>query len=337
MTITWTRLMQGLAMCWLTSTAWATSEIRLATHDSFDLPKETIAQFEKQHNAKISIVKAGDGNELLNKLIISKRKPIADVVYGLDNGNILKAINEKILVKQQPESRPTVVNLPNALAVDFGFVAINYDTKWFNEKGLPLPKSLEDLAKPEYKNLLVMPNPNTSTPAFGFLLANIGGLGEEKTFDWWKQMRHNGVKITKGWSEAYYKEFSLNGGSRPMMVGYSSSPAAEVFYSEGKLSTPNMGNLFLRGGVYRQIEGAAVLHGTQQPELAAKLAQFLQSPQVQRAVPAHMWVYPAVKGAHLPSVMRHASVPSVHFSPNDKRVHDNRQMWLSRWTKTVLK
>lgn len=319
------------------SNTWAATEIRLATHDSFDLPKDTLAKFEQLHNAKISIIKAGDGNELLNKLIISKRKPIADVVYGLDNGNILKAIDEQILAKQQPASAPTVVKLPNALAVDFGFVAINYDKKWFQDKGLPLPKTLEDLTKPEYKNLMVMPNPNTSTPAFAFLLANIGGLGEEPTFQWWQKMRDNGVKITKGWSDAYYKEFSLNGGSRPLMVGYSTSPAAEVFYSEGKLSTPNMGNLFLRGGVYRQIEGAAVLQGTAQPELANRLTQYLQNPEVQRAVPANMWVYPALKGAHLPSVMRHASVPSVHFSPNDKRVHDNRKAWLQRWSKTVLR
>lgn len=284
----------------LANTALAATEVRLATHDSFDLPKKLISEFEQENDAKISIIKMGDGNQLLNKLIISKHKPIADVVYGLDNGNIFHANSEGILASKQPESAPTVVSLPNALVVDFGFVTINYDKKWFQDKGMALPKTLEDLTKPEYKNLLVMPNPATSTPAMGFLLANIGGLGEEKAFDWWKKMRDNGVKITKGWTEAYYNEFSLNSkGSRPMMVGYSTSPAAEVFYSEGKLSTPNMGNLFLAGGVYRQMEGVAVLNGAKQPELAAKLAQYLQSNSVQQAIPTSMWVYPAVKNAPL--------------------------------------
>ena len=331
------RILSTIITLLLANQALAATEVRLATHDSFDLPKELITEFEQKNDAKISIIKAGDGNELLNKLIISKRKPIADVVYGLDNGNILKANTENLLADKQPESAPTVVSMPHALAVDFGFVAINYDKKWFKEKGLALPKTLADLAKPEYKNLLVTPNPATSTPAMAFLLANIGGLGEEQAFDWWKQMRNNGVKVTKGWSEAYYKEFSLNGGSRPMMVGYSSSPAAEVFYSKGKLSTPNMGNLFLVGGVYRQMEGVAVLNGAQQPELAAKLAQYLQSDKVQRAVSTSMWVYPAVKNVPLAAVMVHSSVPTAHYAPHDKRVFANYKTWLSRWNKTVLK
>lgn len=321
----------------LSGYGFSATEVRLATHDSFDLPKEVLAEFERQNDAKIVIIKAGDGNELLNKLIISKRKPIADAVYGLDNGNILKAIQEGILADKQPESAPTIVSLPNALVVNYGFVAINYDKKWFQEKQLPLPKSLDDLTKPEYKNLFVTPNPSTSTPAFAFLMANIGGLGEEKTFEWWRKMRENGVKVTKGWSEAYYTEFTLNGGSRPMMVGYTSSPAAEVFYSEGKLTTPNMGNLFLQGGNYRQMEGVAVLKGAKEPELAGKLAQYLQSPKVQWSVPTSMWVYPAVKDARLPDVLKHASAPAVHYAPNDKRIQANRQDWLSRWNRVVVK
>ena len=90
------RILSTIITLLLANQALAATEIRLATHDSFDLPKELIAEFEQKNDAKISIIKAGDGNELLNKLIISKRKPIADVVYGLDNGNILKANAENL-------------------------------------------------------------------------------------------------------------------------------------------------------------------------------------------------------------------------------------------------
>lgn len=312
-------------------------EVRLAVHDSFELPKALLVRFEQEHDAKIVQVKAGDGNELLNRLILTKSKPIADAVYGLDNGNADKARTAGILAARQPAGADTVVKLPGMLAVDYGFVALNYDKQWFAQKKLPLPKSLHDLTLPQYKDLTVVPHPGTSTPGMAFLLANIGGLGENKAFAWWAQMRRNGVKITKGWSEAYNTEFSLNGGSRPIMVGYASSPAAEVFYSKGKLSAPNMGNLFLEGGVYRQIEGAAVLKGAKVPQLAEKLVQYLHSPDVQAAVPTAMWVYPAVSGTPLPAVMKHASVPHRHWSPNDRRIADNRKTWVARWTKTVLR
>lgn len=315
----------------------AATEVRLAVHDSFDLPKPLIEAFERQYDAKVSLIKAGDGNELLNRLIITRNSPIADAVYGLDNGNIYKARSQGILSATQPQGVKTLVALNGALAVDYGFVNLNYDKKWFADKKLPLPASLEDLTRPEYKDLLVMPNPNTSTPGMAFLLANIGGLGEGKAFEWWGKIRKNGVKITKGWSEAYYTEFTLNGGSRPIMVGYASSPAAEVFYSKGKLKAPNMGNLFLKGGVYRQIEGAAVLKNAKQADLAAKLVGYLQSGQVQAAVPTSMWVYPAVSETKLPDIMKHAGVPKTHWAPNERRLADNQKSWLKRWTETVLK
>ena len=62
-----------------------------------------------------------------------------------------------------------------------------------------------------------MPNPGLSSTGLGFLLANIQDMGEKQAFDWWAKMRANGVKVTKDWSEAYYTEFSRNGGSRPLV------------------------------------------------------------------------------------------------------------------------
>lgn len=321
----------------LSAPLWAATEVRLATHDSFDLPKEVLATFEQQNDAKVTVIKMGDGNEMLNRLILTRGKTMADAVFGLDNSTLSKAQATGVLADNQPSSVPTDVSLKGALAIDYGFVTINYDKQWFASHNKPLPKSLADLAKPEYKDLLVMPNPGTSTPGLGFLLANIGGLGEQGAFDWWAKMRQNGVKVTKGWSDAYYKEFTLNGGARPMMVGYATSPAAEVFYSEGKLKSPNMGNLFLNGGSYLQIEGAAVLKGAKQPEMAAKLVRYLQSPAVQESIMTAMWVYPAVKGTKLHEIAVHTSAPKTHFAPNAKRIAQHQKEWVARWIKTVLK
>lgn len=318
--------------------AWAATDVRLAVHDSYDLPKEVITQFESANDAKVIILKMGDGNEMLNRLILTRNEGgIADAVFGLDNNTVSKAQATGILAKQQPASRNTVVKLQAALAVDYGFVTLNYDKKWFADKKLPLPKSLADLAQPAYKDLLAVPNPATSTPGLAFLLANIRALGEEGAFAWWTKMRGNGVKITQGWSDAYYKEFTLNGGSRPIMVGYASSPAAEVFYSEGKLQQPNMGNLFLNGGSYLQIEGAAVLNHAKQPALAAKLVQHLQSDVAQQSVFRSMWVYPAVQGTKPDAMMQHATVPHRPALLPASQVAQKQKDWVARWTRTVLK
>ncbi len=315
----------------------AQTEVRLAVHKSFSLPKDAFAAFERANDAKVSVIKAGSGNELVNKLVLSRAQPIADAVYGLDNTTVLKAKEGGILAAAQPPSAAVTAALPHAAAVDTGYIAVNYDKAWFAKNKLPLPQSLEDLAKPQYKDLLAMPNPGLSSTGLGFLLANIQGMGEKQAFDWWAKMRANGVKVTKDWSEAYYTEFSRNGGSRPLVVGYASSPAAEVHYGKGKFDTPPTGVLFLKGGVFRQVEGAAVLNGAKQPALAAKLVQYLQSAPVQKAVPAEMWVYPAVKNTPLPDVFKHARAPQHSDNPSEAAIAKNQRRWVSQWIRVVLK
>ena len=329
--------LSALALLLASANLYAQTEVRLAVHKSFSLPPSVIAQFEKANDAKVSVIKAGSGNEMLNKLILSKANPIADAVYGLDNANIGKAKAAGILATNQPKSAPVTASLPDALAIDYAYVTINYDKKWFEQKKLPLPQTLQDLTKPEYKNLLVTPSPATSSPGLSFLLANIGGMGEEGAFKWWAQMRQNGVKVAKGWSEAYYTDFTQNGGAYPLVVSYATSPAAEVHYSKGKYSTPPTGNLFLKGGTFRQVEGAAVLKGTKQPELAAKLVSWLQSGEVQQALPAEMWVYPAAKNTPLPKVFEFAQTPKHSDSPNRADINTKQKQWVSRWSKTVLR
>ena len=315
----------------------AQTEVRLAVHKSFSLPKDAFAAFERANDAKVSVIKAGSGNELVNKLVLSRAQPIADAVYGLDNTTVLKAKEGGILAAAQPPSAAVTAALPHAAAVDTGYIAVNYDKAWFAKNKLPLLQSLEDLAKPQYKDLLAMPNPGLSSTGLGFLLANIQGMGEKQAFDWWAKMRANGVKVTKDWSEAYYTEFSRNGGSRPLVVGYASSPAAEVHYGKGKFDTPPTGVLFLKGGVFRQVEGAAVLNGAKQPALAAKLVQYLQSASVQKAVPTEMWVYPAVKNTPLPDVFKHARAPQHSDNPSEAAIAKNQRRWVSQWIRVVLK
>ncbi len=323
----------------LLGSAWAQAqtEVRLAVHKSFALPQPVLSKFEQDHKVKLSIIKVGSGNEMLNKLILSRAQPIADAVYGLDNANIDKAYRAGILAAVQPPTRPVQADLPHALAVNYGYVVLNYDKAWFQKHNKPLPKTLADLARPEYKNLLVVPNPGTSSPGLAFLMANIADMGEEGAFKWWAQLRQNGVKVSKSWSDAYYTEFTHNGGSRPLVVSYATSPAAEVHFGKGKYSTPPTGNLFLKGGVFRQVEGAAVLNRAKQPQLAAKLVQYLQSDAVQKALPSEMWVYPAVRGTALPKVFEFAQVPAQYGAPKTGDMATKQKQWVSRWVRTVVR
>jgi thiamine transport system substrate-binding protein len=326
------------------STLASAKDLRVIVHSSFDLPKPLLAKFESEAGVKLKIVKGGDSGEMLNKLILTKKAPIADVVYGIDNAqavkakaaDVLDAYNGAGLSKEaQGDSKAEFAGM--AVAVDYGFVTLNYDKATVAKRGIPLPKSLEELAQPAYKKWLVVENPATSGPGYAFLLATIANMGEEKAFAWWKSMRGNGMKVAKGWTEAYYTDFSRNGGAYPIVVSYASSPAAEVFYSKEKLTDSPTASLFLPGAVFRQVEGVALIKGGKQRAEAEKFLEFMRTADVQEALQTTMWMYPMQSTTKRADAMRYAPEPTKFESLPAAVIAEKGAGWISRWTKTVLK
>lgn len=316
------------------------AELRVLTHSSFNVPKPLLQQFETDTGIHLRITKAGDAGEMLNKLILTRANPIADVVYGIDNALAPKALAAGVLdpYSGPAATRAAAVSLPGGLVpVDYGYVTVNYDKAWFAKNALALPQTLQDLAQPAYAGRLVVQNPATSSPGYAFLLATVGALGEEKAFDWWARMRANGVKVAKGWSEAYYTEFSRNGGTRPLVVSYATSPAAELFYAKEKSSEPPTGSLSLPGGVFRQVEGVALVKGGLAREAARQFVEFMRSDAVQQQMQTEMWMFPAEAGVARAEVMRFAPEPARFDSPSEKDIAEKGPGWVARWTKVVLK
>jgi thiamine transport system substrate-binding protein len=162
-------------------------------------------------------------------------------------------------------------------------------------------------------------------------------MGEEKAFEWWKSMRGNGMKVAKGWTEAYYTDFSRNGGAYPIVVSYASSPAAEVFYSKEKVTDSPTASLYLPGAVFRQVEGAALIKGGKQRVEAEKFLEFMRSNDVQEAMQTTMWMYPMQSTTKRADVMKYAPEPAKFESMPAAVIAEKGAGWISRWTKTVLK
>lgn len=322
----------------------------LMSHDSFAATEDVIRQFEAAHNVKLEFLKAGDAGEALNKACLSKDNPLADVFFGVDNTFFSRAVGCDIF---EPYASPLLADIPDdlkldpqnrLLPVDFGYVNINYDRRWFAEKGLPVPQSLEDLVKPEYKGLLVVQNPATSSPGLAFLLTTVAHFGEEGSYtylDFWRDLRANDVLVTDGWSEAYFSHFTVGSGGegdRPLVVSYATSPPADVYYSEGAKTEPDSGNLSPANGTFRQIEFIGILRGTKQRALAEKLIDFMLSPTFQEDIPLQMFVYPANRQAKLPELfVQFAEVPQQPVQLAPEQIEANRERWIEAWTDAVLR
>lgn len=228
------------------STPEEQGSLRLMTHDSFSLSEKVVKEFEAKNNVTLEFIKSGDSGSALNRAILTKTAPQADVFFGVDNTFLSRALAEGIF---EAYRSPKLVDIPaeykldpenRALPVDYGDVCINYDKAYFKQNNLPIPASLDELTDPVYKDLLVVENPATSSPGMAFLLATVAAHGEDGYLQFWEALKANGLVIVNDWETAYYTNFSASSGKgpQPMVVSYSSSPAAEVVFAETELTNP---------------------------------------------------------------------------------------------------
>lgn len=330
-----------------TAPAGPGEELVVMTHDSFAINKDLLAQFEKEHNLKVTILPSGDAGAALNKAILSKNAPLADVFFGVDNTFLSRALDADIF---EPYAAPGLKDVADTfkldssnrlIPIDYGFVTINYDKAYLQKNNLTPPTSLRDLTRPEWKSLLVVENPATSSPGLAFMLATIAEFGTTGDYTWinfWQDLRKNDVLVVEGWNDAYYTHFSASSGQgpRPLVVSYTSSPAAEVFFSEGKLTEPPTANLSV--GSFLQVEFAGILKGAKNPEAARTFIDFMLSWPVQEDIPLQMFVYPVKKDAELPEVFKKfAPAPETYASLPPDEISKNREAWLAEWQKVVLR
>jgi thiamine transport system substrate-binding protein len=320
--------------------------LTVMTHDSFATSESVVTAFEQANNARLVFLKSGDGGVALNKAILAKDAPLADVFYGVDNTFLSRALDSGIY---EPYASPLLAKIPaefqldpqdRALPVDYGDVCINYDKAYFTTNNLPVPATLEDLTNPVYKSLLVVENPATSSPGLAFLLATIKHFGDTGYLGYWNSLRANGVVVVDGWETAYYTNFSGSSGHGPqaMVVSYASSPAAEVVYATTPLTNSPTASVLGPGTCFRQIEFVGILKGTSHLALARKFVDFMLSQQFQEDMPLQMYVYPVNPDAKLPrEFIQYAQTASQPATLDPAEIAANRDKWIADWTTSVLR
>ena len=322
--------------------------LTVMTHDSFDASEEVLAQFQQACGCQVQFLQAGDAGLMLNQALLSKGNPVADVIYGVDNTFLSRALNGDILETYQS---PLLAKVPDALEldptfhmlpVDFGDVCLNYDRGWFEQADLLPPSGLEDLVDPAYRSLTVVENPATSSPGLAFLLTTIGHFGEvgEYTYlDYWAGLRANDILVADGWEDAYYGSFTYaSDGDRPIVVSYASSPPAEVFFAVEPLQEAPTGVVTGNQSCFRQIEFAGILAGTKNRDLAEQWIDFMLSVPFQEDIPLKMFVFPANEDAALPQVfVDFTTVPDDPVAIDADAIEANREAWIEAWVQTVLR
>jgi thiamine transport system substrate-binding protein len=268
------------------STAVAeTPELTIYTYDSFVSdwgPGPVIeAEFEKICACDLNLVGAGDGAALLARIRLEGARSDADVVLGLDT-NLTQAALE------------TGLFAPHAVSADFSLPIpwqddhfVPYDWGYFafvHNADLTPPTSFSALANSDLK--IVIQDPRSSTPGLGLLMWVKAAHGDAAP-QIWEGLSDNILTVTKGWSEAYGLFLE---GEADMVLSYTTSPAYHLI-AEGDASKSAAA---FDEGHYMQIEVAAKLASSDQPELADAFLEFMVSEAFQSVISTTNWMYPSV-------------------------------------------
>lgn len=329
-----------------TSTADApdAQTIQLVTHDSFNVSEEVLEGFTDATGITVEILRGGDAGQVVNQAILSAGNPQGDVLFGVDNTLLSRALDNDVFVPYESGHLdavdPSLVldDEHRVTPIDRGDVCLNYDVGAFEESGTPVPETLQDLTDDAYAGQLVVMNPATSSPGLAFLLATIAEFGEDGWVEFWEDLVANDVAVSSGWEDAYYGRFSGAAGSegdRPLVVSYASSPPAEVIFAEEELDAAPTG--VIEASCFQQIEFAGVLDGTDAPDAAQQLVDFMLSEEFQADIPLQMFVFPARDDVELPpEFVEYTVVPDDPVTMDPATIDANREDWIAQWTEIVL-
>ncbi len=319
----------------------------------FDRAFERYAGLE---NGSVRVVYLSDSASVLNRAILEKNDPGADILIGLDNVLIGKARLNNILEAYQPNGYENIIpSLVDGLALDYLLTPYDYGviSLWYIndrlEGDLGSDFLLSDLTNSTLTSQLIVEDPALSSPGLGFLLHTISIFGDDEAGvtgvidgDWkqfWSDLSSRGMRITPSWGAAFNLLYTEEAG-RPMMVSYTSSPAYGACLFDDASTTSVLSHETGTTWGWRQIEGLGLVKDSDNKELAKQFIDWFISPELQNEIYQNQWIYPAIENIDPPScyddVIPYDSITPLNDKIPQNILSDNLDKWLDEWEEAII-
>lgn len=303
--------------------------------------------FENLTRAKVTLVTSPDSGKVLERALAEKGDPTFDVVYGIDNVLLGRAVREGAFQRYEPvlgsriAAEHRLAPAWEATPVDHGYIGVNVDPR----PALAVA-TLDDVRA--HAGEFVTEDPRTSTPGLGFLIATVATYGERSDarydyVDYWNDLFAGGALVVADWDQAYVDRFSGGYGQfetgtrhdRAIVTSYTTSPAYEMFYGydqkNGLVLAPN--------ATFHQIQTVAVAAGAKNPAGAQAWIEFCLTDAFQGTVAGLEAIYPVVASANATAetakVFGGNDPPPGSFAPAPfpyDELDRNVARWIREWT-----
>lgn len=290
---------------------------------------QIVEGYEALTGTEVKMYSFGDAGQLLQRVISEKEDPLSDVIIGIDNNLLSRALEAQLF---EPYAPAALQHVDKALLFDPSGHLVPFDYGYFSiicNTGMldSFPASLEELTSPKYEKSLILTDPRTSSPGLGFLLWTIAVYGDQFV-DYWERLKPSILTIADGWDTGYGL---FTNGEAPMVLSYTTSPAYHVEYEE---STQYQAALFGEGH-YLQIEGLGITRGTNKSDEARRFVEYMLSVEAQSIIPLTNWMYPVREDVTLPASYEYAPKPSRMLSLPSSQVDSEISSYLDTWTRLM--
>lgn len=127
--------------------------------------------FKEKTGIEIEFVDAGEGGIIVQRILLEKNNPKADLVLGLDQFQLDSAATKDLFAELPSLNVKFDESAPINKIQQGPFVAYNWAPMTFifrNSDENALPKKLDDFALEKFKNKIILLDPRTSSPGFIF-------------------------------------------------------------------------------------------------------------------------------------------------------------------------
>ena len=284
-------------------------------------------QFEKDTGVKTSMVRMS-GGELLARVKAEKANPKASVWFGGPAESFIQAVDEGLL---DTYNSPNAKDIPDRYkdknkywtGFQTGYLGFVCNSKLLKEKGLEVPKSWDDLLKPEYKGQIVVANPASSGTAYTFLATLIQLKGEKEGIDYLKKL------------DGQIKQYPKTGAAPAQMAGMGEAMIGICYMHDGityekqgykdiVLSEPSEGTGYM-------VDSVALIKGGPDKEAAEKFVDWILTKKVQETfVKYKEYQIPSNKNAVAPKqddIFKNVKLINYDMS----KAGSNRNKWVDEW------
>src|SRR5215207_2117086 len=281
-------------------------------------------------NPDVAIVWQKDSAGIITARILAEGGQRGDVIWGLAATSMMRLKRDGLLIAYAPKDlaqiRPNFRDPddpPHWIGMQAWTAAICFNTVEAEKLGLPKPSSWYDLLDPRYRGHITMPDPSSSGTGYFHVAAWIQLFGEDEAWRFMDRLHANIATYehsgTRPCRNAATGEF-------PVGISY------ELAGAQAKQKGAPVEVLLMEEGGGWDMDAAAILKGTRQPEAARRLLDFAASRQANE-IYAQFIQQVAIEGIAKPIPFYPENVAASMIKNDLVWASENRDRIITEWQK----